>query len=469
MSDASTSKKGDHAVLLKWLKARGIRARNISLYDEARTHFSAGKSFNYEKLEYLGDILFGAAVGSYLYARYSDHDEGFLTTVRAKIVRTDFLAKLAINLHIQDLLVVSKKFNMLSYTLIEDAFEGIIGAMVIDMGVYETYNWIVDVLERMVDWADIVALNTNYKYVLLKTGSHYEWKSSRCGKRIEVELINTITGQTLARSRAIKRIDAEQLSAKIALEKMGIENTTELRPSKRPRYEEYNPSNIELDKATLDGILGFESGDLELYQTAFRHSSMSHSKESYERLEYLGDSWLDTACSIYLYSRYGEEDASFLTGLHSRVVCTATLSKISSELGIGRLVWMSRSVEEEGGRSNSSILEDCFEALVGAIYIEEGVGAVQKWVNHIFDHYVDWVDILTNDTNYKHQILTYFQSYSRYQPEWRLEGYNSEGQIVIALLDERGYIVARGTGKERPEAEQMASRKALQALGRIPG
>ena len=122
--------------------------------------------------------------------------------------------------------------------------------------------------------------------------------------------------------------------------------------------------------------------DENLIKQAFIHRSYLNEVKtkisSNERLEFLGDSILSLLVSVYLFTKYPQFSEGELTNLRSAVVKTSSLATISCQLNLGELLRLSRGEEESGGRRNPSILADTFEALLGAVYLDQGLPAVEK-------------------------------------------------------------------------------------------
>ena len=158
----------------------------------------------------------------------------------------------------------------------------------------------------------------------------------------------------------------------------------------------YNPTNKYLTREFIESKLGFKIHNLDIYQNAFIHKSYCKDIEAYttnqdgdkvtyidcpsdcielqeqsnERLEFLGDSILGGAVTSYLYRRY-DKDEGFCTKLKTKLVNSETLARLSTYLGLSEYLMISKHIEEiHDGRKNPRILEDLFEALIGAIYLD---------------------------------------------------------------------------------------------------
>jgi len=108
-------------------------------------------------------------------------------------------------------------------------------------------------------------------------------------------------------------------------------------------------------------------------------------KSSNERIEFLGDAILEYWVSLKLYSLFPDFDEGQLTNLRSLIVCTENLASISRSFDLGSFILLSRGEATHNGRQNISLLADTFESLIGAIHLDQGYGAAEKFLNHFFD------------------------------------------------------------------------------------
>jgi ribonuclease-3 len=219
----------------------------------------------------------------------------------------------------------------------------------------------------------------------------------------------------------------------------------------------------------LESILGIEIDEPSLYQRALRHRSMLSQEQyakfdSYERLEFLGDAVLDLIAAEILFEKYPEKDEGFLTKTRAKLVRGETLALLSTKLGFEDLM--------EIGENNSvvkiskSILADVFESLVAAIYITKGYTHAFKFVERVYNEYINFEDLVTTIDNYKSALLEYTQAERLPLPQYQLinesgPGHNRTFEVkVIVGQDELG----TGIGKSKKKAEQLAAEVALQSL-----
>jgi len=154
----------------------GFRPGNLKLYEIAFIHRSAtftlpdGKKVNNERLEFLGDAILDAILSDYLFEKFPDANEGFLTKIRSRIVKRDVLNQLAISMGINKILISNISSVNLTKNLFGDAFEALIGAVFIDKGFRKTKKlFIKNVLNKYLDLNLIVKTDTDYKSMV------FEW------------------------------------------------------------------------------------------------------------------------------------------------------------------------------------------------------------------------------------------------------------------------------------------------------
>ena len=158
------------------IKILGFKPGNLELYEIAFIHRSAtftlsnGKKVNNERLEYLGDAVLDAILSDYLFEKFPDANEGFLTKIRSRIVNRDVLNQLAISMGINKILVSRVNSSHLTKNLYGDAFEALIGSVFLDRGFKKTKKlFIKNVLNKYLNLDLIVKTDTDYKSLV------FEW------------------------------------------------------------------------------------------------------------------------------------------------------------------------------------------------------------------------------------------------------------------------------------------------------
>lgn len=207
-----------------------------------------------------------------------------------------------------------------------------------------------------------------------------------------------------------------------------------------------------------------------LYLRALVHSSYANERgeqgwESNERLEFLGDAVLQLVVSEYLYTRYGSLPEGELTRIRAAVVSTPTLARKGAELGLGRLLLLGKGEEATGGRERASLLENAFEALVGAVFLDGGLEEARRFVLRALEEDI----ALAARGEYRRDWKTELQELTQREgmaPEYRVvaEGGPDHAKWfeVVVLVGDRE--AGRGRGRSKKEAEQEAARTALAAM-----
>ncbi|KXG10518.1 ribonuclease III [Anoxybacillus rupiensis] len=210
--------------------------------------------------------------------------------------------------------------------------------------------------------------------------------------------------------------------------------------------------------------------DEKLLIQAFTHSSYvnEHRKrphEDNERLEFLGDAVLELTVSQYLFRHFPNMTEGELTKLRAAIVCEPSLVKFANDLSFGQLVLLGKGEEITGGRMRPSLLADVFEAFIGALYLDQGIDAVIRFLEQTIFPKIN-EGAFSHVMDYKSQLQELVQR-------------DGSGVIEYAILQEKGpahnkEFVSRvslngeelgvGAGRSKKEAEQKAAQMALQKL-----
>lgn len=204
------------------------------------------------------------------------------------------------------------------------------------------------------------------------------------------------------------------------------------------------------------------------YRTlAFTHRSfLNESKEkieSNERIEFLGDSILSFIVSTYIYEKYPQLKEGELTSLRSVLTNTITLYEVANKLGLGEQLMLSKGEEESGGRKSKTILANTYEAVVGALYLDQGIEASRKFVTESIlvnsDEFIDNQGL----KDAKSMLQEYMQEHHKTSPEYRiLEEFgpdHSKQYTAGVFLNDQ--LLAKGSGKSKQEAEKEAANATL--------
>lgn len=283
--------------------------------------------------------------------------------------------------------------------------------------------------------------------------------------------------------------------------------TKELQQNELP----FNNKNTLLTETDLQGLFdrnglsGVKFNNINLYRTAFVHKSYCTMKNadfntgntkcpgdclplqdmSYERLEFLGDSILGMIIAGYIYERYPDQNEGFLSKLRTKLVNGKMLGFLSDKVGFSRYAIISKQVEETNGRNNYKIMEDIFEAFLGALYMDfqeeeggskvsnvrnsvvhsgDGYYIVQKWITYIIENYLDLSELVLSRNNYKDMLVSYMQHHMQDQPrfyEISIVSKDNSRVFTYCIKDKNNSVIATAKGATKKDAENNVSLEAL--------
>jgi ribonuclease-3 len=214
-------------------------------------------------------------------------------------------------------------------------------------------------------------------------------------------------------------------------------------------------------------ITGFSPGNLSLYKLAFSHSSAAREnsqgvKESYERLEFLGDSLLGAVVAEYLFKKFPFQDEGFLTDIRSRIVNREALNRVGKKMGLMSVVSYSGSVNHQ----HRSLYGDVLEALVGAVYLDKDYKTCRNFImTQILDPHFDLDEVIQTNSNHKSVLIEWSQ---REGKKIRFEIIDEKGSMhskeftAVVILEDS--TISQGVGTSKKRAEQSAAEKACLAL-----
>lgn len=207
-----------------------------------------------------------------------------------------------------------------------------------------------------------------------------------------------------------------------------------------------------------------------LYNTAFIHRSYlnesSDEPESNERLEFLGDSILSLIVSNYLFTQRKSDTEGGLTNLRSYIVKTQSLGKAAKNLHLGKFLKLSKGEELSGGRDNPQLMANTYEALIGAIYLEDGMEEAQKFVMETL------IPLFENELksgppkDSKSMLQELAQNVTKSSPRYRIistSGPDHAKRFIVGVFL-RDKKIGEGFGNSKQEAEEKAATEALQGF-----
>ena len=207
-----------------------------------------------------------------------------------------------------------------------------------------------------------------------------------------------------------------------------------------------------------------------LYTKAFTHRSFlnesAFEQESNERLEFLGDSILSFIVSSYIYENYPNLKEGELTSLRSVLTNTQTLYMFAKDLDLGKHLQLSKGEEATGGRASKTILANTFEALLAALFLDQGIEAARDFVNGVIIAHIDEVVESQGLKDPKSMLQEKTQENNKQSPQYKILGEegpdHSKIYTIGVYINEK--LLAEGSGKSKQEAEKNAAAAALKNL-----
>lgn len=211
----------------------------------------------------------------------------------------------------------------------------------------------------------------------------------------------------------------------------------------------------------IDDMFGFLPHNIELYKLALIHKSASIVLENgqhinNERLEFLGDAIIESVSSDYLFIEYPDKNEGFLTQLRSKIVSRQSLNSVAKRIGLDDYVITNAS----SGSAQKHIYGDAFEAMMGAIYLDQGYDFVNRLlINKIFKKHLSIDDILRSETDFKSRLIEWCQK-NHYTIEFRTDSDHSANMsrpMFHSTVFVDGIAVGHGIGDSKKMAEQNAA------------
>ncbi|PJZ53109.1 ribonuclease III [Leptospira adleri] len=232
-----------------------------------------------------------------------------------------------------------------------------------------------------------------------------------------------------------------------------------------------NPERVKtLQK--LSKKISVKFSNLEFYNTAFIHSSYKNENpeisEDNERLEFLGDSVLGLVAARYLFQNYPKASEGELSRIKSRIVSTPILNTISEKLGLSEYLLLGKGEASSQGKGRRKLSANLFESLVGAIYLDLGFEASEKF---ILKHLIEFAENPEKEESvrdYKTQLQEYSQKNFKVLPVYRMKGESGPDhakvfQVSVRIRDQ---WEASGSGVSKKAAEQNAAKELYNRIRR---
>lgn len=239
------------------------------------------------------------------------------------------------------------------------------------------------------------------------------------------------------------------------------------------------PFQESLPSAGLEKAIGYTFQNKDILREALTHSSYSNEKRTKgvklpynERLEFLGDSVLSILVSSYLFESYRDIQEGELTKIRAAVVCEKALSRFAQKIKLGLYMHMGHGESMNNGRNRPSILADCFEALLAAIYLDAGEN-FEPVRTFLMPFIEEELHVLRNNSvfvDYKTTLQQIVQQVEGERLEYILIGEAGPDHDKIFTVEARlnSNVIGKGSAHSKREAEQNAAKEALVLFGEKP-
>jgi ribonuclease-3 len=225
------------------------------------------------------------------------------------------------------------------------------------------------------------------------------------------------------------------------------------------------------DWADCQESLGIVFRRESLLEQAFVHSSYLNENPGFpwpsnERLEFLGDAILNFIVAEKLYQEFPELSEGELTEIRASLVCRDALAQLASRLKLGDCLLLGRGEDATGGRTKPNNLANVMEALIGALYLDQGLAKAKAFVLRQLEPELARIRAGKKSPNYKALVQEFVQGQNRATPVYRLvevAGPDHNKQFT-AEISVDGEVLGRGTGKSKKAAESQAARAAWEKL-----
>jgi ribonuclease-3 len=492
---------------------------DFSSYKQAFCHKSVNSSESYERLEFLGDSVIGYIISEYLFQRFPNEKESFLTELKIKIVNCHMLSWLCQCIGLNQFLNIKKGEKIHIDSVYEDIFEAFFGCMFLDKGIVITRSFMLKIIENgdhcFIDWTDLIISDTNFKKQLLIAFQknldgrmpRFHCLETLFNRKNSRDMLNVVlchpNGRIIGIGASKKLKYAQQSACEMAIKNGVIEelitenkiNTNRVQVIMKKQNQPILNTNTENDvipnvlinennkPIDVDLILKIwnrfgvypnkDSIRTEIYQPAFIHKSYLHANDplfpnkSNERLNFFGNSVISYHMSNYLYKKHSTKDEGFLTKIKTHELKGANLKKCCDIIDI--IDYLVISKNEEHNRQNSRLSEELFCALIASMNLDQGETMVEQWLVNMWNSENPMDQI--SDENYKHQLLLMIQNHPEFKmrknsyPTYELisnETNYDKKIFTIHVYDPNGKIIGKGTGSTKKSAEQNASKNAIE-------
>ena len=216
---------------------------------------------------------------------------------------------------------------------------------------------------------------------------------------------------------------------------------------------------------TLEDKLDYKFKDKKLIIEALTHKSYKQPYDN-ERLEFLGDAVLDLIVGEYLFMKFSRSDEGKLSKIRASLVNETGFDKLARSLNLGEYILLSNAEENNGGREKSSLLSNAFEAIIGAIYLEDGLKTAEKIAIRLIESNYEEISLDSLFRDFKTTLQELTQARFGMTPEYKVMSSRGPDHLkefeVGVFIQDKEY--ARAVGKSKKIAQQEAAKEAVKLL-----
>ena len=231
--------------------------------------------------------------------------------------------------------------------------------------------------------------------------------------------------------------------------------------------EQISPER-EKELLEIENMLSVSFLNKSLLNQSLTHSSYAHEKNApdNERLEFLGDAVLKLVISEYIYNRFPGHPEGELTKIRATVISDETLWKVGRKMNLGEHLLLSGNEKKSGGQKRKSNIANALEAVIGAVYLDAGIGKVRDLIVESLREETDTVSRAGYIGDYKSALQEYTQKFKRELPHYRVikEAGPKHRRVFWIEVKVKGKRCGIGRGRNKKEAEQRAATMALKSL-----
>ena len=226
------------------------------------------------------------------------------------------------------------------------------------------------------------------------------------------------------------------------------------------------------DFAKFEEISGITFKNKELLRRAFTHRSYLNENRDTEsshneRLEFLGDAVLELMVTEYLFEKYPDSNEGDLTAYRASLVNAITLSEAAQKINVNDFLLLSKGETKDTGKARQYILANTIEAIIGAIYLDQGYDSAKYFISKNLFHLIDKIVAEKSWIDAKSKFQEKSQEKESLTPAYKClkeEGPDHDKKFTIGVYLDK-VLIAEGVGMSKQEAEQAAARKALEIKG----